>query len=67
MYKDFGGDGGVSAYRTIDDGIEVRFKGSSTVYRYRRVDYGSVEIERLILLAKSGDGLTRRLNQLKLT
>ena len=56
LYKNLGGDSGVSAYEIGDDSITVQFS-NGTVYLYTYRSAGSANIEEMKLLASAGEGL----------
>ena len=61
-YADLGGDSGISHYRVVHGGIDVRFKRGAE-YRYRTRDVMPGVIESMRWLAESGDDLNRFLNE----
>jgi hypothetical protein len=55
-YRGVRGDSGVVAYETGPDYIRVRFKHGGT-YVYDYASSGKFEVERMRMLAASGEGL----------
>lgn len=60
-YKDRDGDSNVAGYEIGQGYIDVEFK-TGAVYRYTNSSAGAANIERMILRAKSGDGLNAFIN-----
>lgn len=60
-YRDIGGNSGISAYEVGDDFIIVRFtKGSMYLYNYSIT--GSNHVNKMIELARMGNGLNGYIN-----
>ncbi|MQA88746.1 MAG: hypothetical protein GEU90_00730 [Gemmatimonas sp.] len=55
-YRDLRGDSGVVAYDTGADSIRVKFKHGGT-YAYDYASTGEFQVERMKVLAASGEGL----------
>jgi hypothetical protein len=62
LYRDLSGDSGVDSYECGADWIRIRFKTGGT-YLYDHVTPGSMHVERMKQLARSGDGLATYVNQ----
>ena len=56
IYKNLGGNSGVSAYEIGDGSITVQFS-TGAVYLYTYRSAGSANIEKMKLLAVAGEGL----------
>jgi hypothetical protein len=61
-YRDIDGDSGVVAYDYGPDWIHVQFK-TDAVYEYTYPSAGQENIEKMKLLADSGDGLNSFINK----
>lgn len=61
-YKDLDGDSGIIAYEIGNDSIEVEFNGGAT-YLYNYGSAGREHIEKMKVLAVSGDGLNSYINK----
>jgi hypothetical protein len=62
-YKNLNGNSGVTAYKTCNDSIEVKFN-NNTVYRYTYTSAGKRIIEKMKKLAKSGRGLSSYISRI---
>ena len=62
-YQVINRDSGVLAYATGTDYIDVKFKGTSKVYRYSYQKAGKENVETMKALAQSGDGLNSFINK----
>ena len=60
-YRDIGGNSGISAYEVGDDFIIVRFKKGG-IYLYNYSITGSDHVNKMIELARIGDGLNGYIN-----
>lgn len=60
-YRDIGGNSGISAYEVGNDFIIVRFKKGG-MYLYNYSTTGSNHVNKLIELARIGDGLNGYIN-----
>jgi hypothetical protein len=56
VYRNLGGNSGITAYKIEDDSIEVEFRGQS-VYLYNYQKPGQKDVENMKKLAVSGQGL----------
>ena len=61
-YGNVESNSGIVAYDIDDDAIRVRFKSGGT-YVYTHASAGWHHVERMKLLARSGVGLSRYINQ----
>lgn len=61
LYKNSGGDSGVSTFEIGDDYIKVQFKDGS-VYLYNNSSAGSQNIQKMKSLAINGEGLNSFIN-----
>jgi hypothetical protein len=55
-YRNIQGDSGIAAYQTGPDCIRVKFKHGGT-YEYDYASTGEFHVERMKVLAASGEGL----------
>jgi hypothetical protein len=62
-YGNRGGDSGVSTYEIGSDYIKVKFSGNAKIYTYSYRRAGSVHVENMKRLAKSGSGLNAYINK----
>ena len=56
-YLDLDGDSGVVSYEIGDTYIRVKFNGTIKIYTYSYNKAGQYHVEKMKVLAKSGDGL----------
>lgn len=61
-YGDVRGDSGVVAYETGPDYIRVKFKHGGT-YEYDYANSGKFQVDRMKVLAASGEGLATFINK----
>lgn len=62
-YSNFNGDSGVSTYEIGSDYIDVKFNGTSRIYRYSyKGGAGQKHVEEMKALAKNGSGLNGYIN-----
>lgn len=61
-YNDWDRDSGVRAYEIGQSHIDVEFKGGS-VYRYTSSSVGEGNLNQMVRLARSGDGLNSFINR----
>lgn len=61
LYKNLGGDSGVSAYENAEDSIKVEFK-TGDCYLYTYASAGRQNIEQMKCLANRGEGLNAFIN-----
>ncbi len=57
IYRNRGGNSGVSAFEIGDDYIMVKFSGTSKTYTYSYRKAGSTHVENMKNLAQDGRGL----------
>lgn len=62
-YRNSGGNSGVSPYEIGTDYIKVRFSGNFKTYTYSYRKAGSMHVETMKRLARSGSGLNRYINR----
>ena len=55
-------DSGIKAYEIASSHTDVQFKDGA-VYRYTAVSAGRANLDRIVLLARSGDGLNQFINR----
>ena len=64
MYKDIDGDSGVLSYEHGADWIVVEFeRGRQRYYKYTYESAGSIQVERMKVLADQGEGLNSYINR----
>lgn len=56
-YLDLDGDSGVVGYEIGDTFIRVKFSGTAKIYTYSYRKAGEFHVEKMKVLAKSGNGL----------
>lgn len=61
-YRDWDQDSGIRAYDIGSTHVDVAFKDGA-IYRYTSVSAGQANIDRMIVLARSGDGLNEFINR----
>lgn len=61
-YRDWDRDSGVRAYDIGSTHVDVAFKDGA-VYHYTSLSAGQANIDRMILLARAGDGLNEFINR----
>lgn len=61
-YRDWDKDSGIRAYELGSTHMDVAFKDGA-VYRYTSVSAGQANIDRMIVLARAGDGLNEFINR----
>ena len=57
-YRDWDQDSGIRAYELGPSYMDVAFKDGA-IYRYTSVSAGQANIDRMIVLARAGDGLNQ--------
>ncbi|MDF3348088.1 hypothetical protein [Acinetobacter pittii] len=57
QYLDLDGDSGIIAYETGDTYIRVQFDRTFNIYKYSYYKAGQLHVEKMKILAKSGNGL----------
>lgn len=60
--RDWDQDSGIRAYALGSSYMDVAFKDGA-IYRYTSVSAGQANIDRMIVLARSGDGLNKFINR----
>lgn len=60
-YRDWDQDSGVQAFEICEGQIDVQFK-SGSIYRYTTSSVGSENLERMLALARAGEGLNSFIN-----
>ena len=61
-YRDWDQDSGIKAYELGPSYMDVAFKDGA-IYRYTSLSAGQAHIDRMIVLARSGDGLNQFINR----
>ncbi len=61
-YRDWDRDSGIRAYDIGSTHVDVAFKDGE-IYRYTSVSAGQANIDRMIVLARAGDGLNEFINR----
>ncbi len=61
-YRDWDRDYGIRAYDIGSTHVDVAFKDGA-VYRYTSLSAGQANIDRMIVLARAGDGLNQFINR----
>ena len=61
-YRDWDQDSGIQAYEIGSTHMDVAFKDGA-VYRYTSLSAGQANIDRMIMLARAGDGLNEFINR----
>lgn len=61
-YKDIDGDSGICGYEIKEDSISVEFNDGA-VYIYTYESAGKTNIEKMKILARSGEGLNAFINK----
>jgi hypothetical protein len=61
-YRDWDQDSGIRAYEIGSTHMDVAFKDGA-VYRYTSLSAGQANIDRMIMLARAGDGLNEFINR----
>ncbi len=61
-YRDWDQDSGIRSYDIGSTHVDVAFKDGA-IYRYTSVSAGQANIDRMIVLARSGDGLNEFINR----
>lgn len=61
-YRDWDRDSGVKGFEICEGQIDVQFKTGS-VYRYTSSSVGSANLERMVALARAGEGLNSFINR----
>lgn len=61
-YRDWDQDSGIKAYELGSSYMDVAFKDGA-IYRYTSVSAGQANIDRMIVLARAGDGLNQFINR----
>lgn len=61
-YRDWDNDSGVRAFEISNGQIDVQFK-SGAVYRYTSSSVGPANLERMVTLARAGEGLNSFINK----
>lgn len=62
IYRDTNNDSGVESYEITATSITVWFKGAPNSYTYSNGVAGITHVERMKILASSGDGLNAYIN-----
>ncbi|MFJ1391646.1 hypothetical protein ACIKQ7_04120, partial [Acinetobacter baumannii] len=57
QYLDLDGDSGIFAYEIGDTYIRVKFDKTFKIYQYSYYKAGQLHVEKMKILAKSGNGL----------
>lgn len=57
IYKDINNDSNVTHYEIGDTYIRVKFYGTAKIYTYSYRKAGKIHVEKMKVLARSGDGL----------
>ena len=57
IYKDINNDSNVTHYEISDIYIRVKFRGTAKIYSYSYRKAGQYHVDKMKVLAKSGDGL----------
>lgn len=57
IYKDIDNDSNVTHYEIGETYIRVKFNGTAKIYSYSYRKAGQFHVEKMKVLAKSGDGL----------
>ena len=60
-YRDWDRDSGVEAYEVGKAHIDVQFRGGA-VYRYTSTSVGAAKLDRMVDLARAGEGLNAFIN-----
>lgn len=63
LYADIDGDSGVHGFEIKDTSITVWFSGSQKSYTYSYQSAGQSHVDKMKLLALSGDGLNSYINK----
>lgn len=61
-YKDLNGDSCVEGYIIGDDYIVVKFTKTAKTYKYSYSSAGNLNVEKMKILARKGDGLNAFIN-----
>ena len=61
-YRDWDQDSGIKAYELGSSSMDVAFKDGA-IYRYTSVSAGQANIDRMIVLARAGDGRNQFINR----
>ena len=61
-YRDWDQDSGIRAYEIGSTHMDVAFKDGA-VYRYTSLSAGQANIDRMIMLARAGNGLNEFINR----
>jgi len=61
-YRDWDRDSGIRAYAIGSTHVDVAFKDGA-VYRYTSLSAGQANIDRMIVLARAGNGLKQFINR----
>jgi hypothetical protein len=61
-YRDWDGDSGIRSYEIGSFHMDVAFKDGA-VYRYTALSAGRANLDRMIVLARAGDGLHEFINR----
>ena len=62
IYRNLGGNSGVSSYEIGSDYIQVKFNGTSRIYNYSYRKAGRTHVENMKSLAQRGSGLNGYIN-----
>ncbi len=62
IYRDWDQDSGIRAYEIGSTHIDVAFKDGA-VYRYTALSAGRAYLDRMVVLARAGDGLNEFINR----
>lgn len=61
-YRDWDHDSGISAYDVGSSHMDVKFKDGA-IYRYTAHSAGRAKLDRMVVLARGGDGLNQFINR----
>ncbi|RID89948.1 hypothetical protein D2N39_20490 [Gemmobacter lutimaris] len=61
-YRDWDQDSGIRAYEIGSTHMDIVFKDGA-IYRYTSLSAGQANIDRMIVLARAGDGLNQFINR----
>lgn len=61
-YRDWNQDSGILSYEIGSSHMDVAFKDGA-VYRYTALSAGRANLDRMVLLARAGDGLNKFINR----
>lgn len=61
-YRDWNQDSGIQAYEIGSSHMDVAFKDGA-IYRYTALSAGRANLDRMVVLARAGDGLNEFINR----